>query len=153
VIPPLLATKRVLPALRGVLCGDAALVARLDPAPAAMGGGPGIYTAGHIPADARPDYLVVGPFTERSTPTMGEGRRWGSELTAAIKLVSKSPDVAFCQDTLERVLELLHGQPLTVADYDHGMATLDNLVDSYPEMVAGGRLWNYPTLWTVRVHQ
>jgi hypothetical protein len=153
VIAPPLAVRRVLPVLRGILAGDAFLVARLGTAPIAMGGGPGIYTAGHVPADARPDYLVIGPFTERSTPTMGEGQRWGSELTTPIKLVAATPDIAYCQVTIERVLVLLHAVRLTVPDYARGMALLDTIVDSYTELLAGVQYWHYPMLWNVSVHQ
>lgn len=149
-IPPILAVKRVLPVLRGILGSDAALVARLRNAPT---GGPGIYTAGHVPADARPDYLLIGPFTERSTPTMGEGARWGSELTTPIKLISEKPDIAYCQGTIELVQADLHAVKLTVPNYDHGMALLDTILDSYTELVAGIQYWHYPMLWNVSVHQ
>lgn len=149
-VPPPLAVKRVLPAIRAVLLADVTLMARLNPGP---GGVPGVYTAGHVPAQARPDYLVIGPFTERSTPTMGEKQRWGSELTTPIKLVAVTPDIAYCQTTIERVLVLLHAQPLTVVDYTTGMCLLDTLVDSYTELVAGTEYWHYPMLWNVSVSQ
>lgn len=152
-IPAILATPRVLASLRAVLLADATLTARLATVPAANGGGPAIYTEGYVPADARTDYLVIGPFTERSTPTMGDGYRWGSELTTVIKLVSMNSNLSTCLATIDRVVALLQAVPLTVQDYAHGMAVLDVSVDAYSELIAGVPVWHFPTLWTVRVHQ
>jgi hypothetical protein len=153
VIPAILATPRVLAAMRAVLLADATLTARLATVPTANGGGPAIYTEGHVPADARTDYLVIGPFTERPTPTMGDVDRWGSELTTVIKLVTMNPNLTTCLGTVDRVIALLYGVPLTVQDYAHGQVLLETVVDAYHELVAGIPFWHYPTLWLIRVHQ
>ena len=119
-VPALLATPRVLEALRLRLLADALLTARLATAPENIGGGPAIYTSGKVPADARTDYLVIGPFTERDASTMGDGEKWGSDLTTAIKLVTLSEDETANLGTMDRLVALLHGQPLTVRDYRSG---------------------------------
>ena len=152
-IPAILATPRVLASLRAVLLADATLTARLATVPAANGGGPAIYTEGYVPADARTDYLVIGPFTERSTPGMGDGHRWGSDLTTVIKLVTMNSNLSVCYGTVERMIALLHGVPLKVADYDHGMALLETTVDAYSELIAGVPVWHLATLWNVGVQQ
>jgi hypothetical protein len=137
--PAIFATPRVLSSLRQVL--------------AVVTGITGIYTDGSVPVNARTDYLVIGPFTERPDNTMGDAQRWGSELTTTIKLVSMNPDIGACNAILEQVIALLNAIPLSVEDYSAGMATLDLAVDSYVELVSGIKVWHYPLIWTVRVHQ
>jgi hypothetical protein len=150
-VPAILATPRVLAALRALLLADATLTARLAKVPGTTT--PAIYTEGYVPADARTDYLVIGPFTERSTPTMGDGYRWGSELTLPIKLVTQNANLSVCHGTIDRIVALLHGVPLTVQDYAHGMALLETTVDAYSELIAGVKVWHFVTLWNVAVHQ
>lgn len=152
-VPALLATPRVLAALRTRLLGDAALVARLADAPTNVGGGPAIYTEGLVPADARTDYLVVGSFTERDHSTMGDGAKWGSELTAMTKLITLSQDAGQSYGTLDRLMALLHGTTLTVEDYASGCVLLETLVDAYEEWVGGKKLLHYPILWRIYVNQ
>jgi hypothetical protein len=152
-VPAILAVPRVLVALRARLMGDSALVALLSTAPEDEGGGPAIYTEGQVPEDARTDYLTVGPFVERSDSTMGDGRKWGSELTVTIKLVTMRSDVHRCLMTVDRVIALLHGTPLVVEDYAAGSIALSVMVEAYEELVGGVEVTHYPTLWTVRVHQ
>jgi len=153
IVLALLAIPRVLTALRTILLNDAQLVARLATAPASVGGGPAIYTEGAVPADAVTDYLTIGSFTERDESTMGRGRKWGSALTAQIKLVTRKPDVGANLMTVDRVIALLHGVPLTVADYSHGSCALEVVVDAYDEKYAGIVYRHYPTLWNIRVGQ
>ena len=138
-ISAIYAAPRVLDALREVL--------------AAVTGITGIYTEGSVPDSARSDYLVIGPFTERPDNTMGDGRRWGSELTTTIKLVTMNPNIGVCFGIIEQVIGLLNGEPLTVEDYSAGMATLDLSLDTYTELVSGQKVWHYGTLWNVLVHQ
>ena len=152
-VPAPLAIPRVLAAVRAVLLGDAALIARLATAPATAGGGPGIYNETLVPPDARTDYLTIGPFTERSDSTMGTGRKWGSELTMQVKLVTMSKNISATLGTVDRVVALLHGVPLTVADYASGICLLDVVVDAYSELVAGQQMLHYPALFRVLVHQ
>jgi hypothetical protein len=153
VVPALLAQPRVLKALRGLLLGDATLTARLSTVPANLGGGPAIYTESYVPPTATTDYLTIGPFTERSESGMGGGAKWGSALTTQIKLVSMHPDIGHCLGTLDRLMALLHGVPLTVDDYSHGWCLLSLVVDAYSEKLAGGVYWHYPTLWEIHVGQ
>jgi hypothetical protein len=152
-VPAILATGRVLGALRARLLGDAALVARLADAPAAVGGGPGIYTEGAVPSEAEMDYLTIGSFTERDDSTMGDEAKWGSELTAMIKLFTMSRDIGHALGTMDRLMALLHGTPLTVADYAAGSVMLSLMVDAYEESLSGRMVTHYPSLWTVRVSQ
>jgi hypothetical protein len=152
-VPAVLAIPRVLEALRLRLLNDSALVGRLASAPAAVGGGPAIYTEGVVPADATTDYLTIGPFTERSDATMGDGAKWGSELTAAIKLVTYSRDVGHSLATIDRLVALLHGTTLPVTDYTAGWVLLSVIADAYSELQAGQVLMHYPTIWQIRVHQ
>ena len=149
----LLALPRVLEALRLILLGDAILTGQLATAPAALGGGPAIYTDGVVPAGATPPYLTLGPFTERSESTLGGARRWGSVLTTQIKLVTTSPDIGASLATIDRIVALLHDVPLTVRDYSHGSCALQVLVDAFDEKVAGIVWRHYPTLWEVHVGQ
>ena len=146
-----LATPRVLAALRARLLADAELCAGLSEAPENLGGGPAIYTTGMVPAEARTDYLVIGPFTERDASTMGEG--WGSDLTTAIKLVTQSEDVTRNLATMDRLMGLLHGKPLTVTGYASGYLLLSVMADNYTEWLSGKKLVHYPSLWEVHVSQ
>ena len=150
IAPALLATGRVLKVVRALLKADAALVARLSAAPASVGGGPGIYSEGYVPPDARTDYLTIGPFTEVADDTMGGG--WGSNLTMQIKLVTVSRDIGYALGTVDRLMALLHGVPLTVPDYTAGSCQLETVIDAFQQMVAGLQYTHYPTIWRVRVH-
>jgi len=151
--PALLAIPRVLAAVRLLLLNDAALVAQLATAPAANGGGPAIYSEGAVPEAARPPYLTIGPFSERSESTMGGGRKWASDLAMPVKLVTQNQNVGTNLATLDRLVVLLHGTRLTVADYDHASSVLEVVVDAYSEKYAGLVTLHYPTIWTVRVGQ
>jgi len=153
VVPAILAIPRVLAAVRLVLMNDAQLVARLASAPTALGGGPAIYSEGAVPDAARPDYLTIGPFSERSEATMGSGRKWGSDLAMPIKLVTQNLDVGHSLATLDRLVALLHGVRLTVEDYSHGSCVLEVVVDAYAEKYAGIVTLHYPTVWTIHVGQ
>jgi hypothetical protein len=131
------------------------VLARLATVPPLLGTGPGIYTDGVVPADARTDYLTLGPFTERPDLTMGrtDSAKWGSVLTTQVKLVTRSPDVGWHLATLDLIVAALHGVSLPVADYTHGECALEVVVDSYDEKIAGVVFWHYPTLWQIRVGQ
>jgi len=152
-VPAILAIPRVLAAVRLVLLNDAQLVARLATAPASVGGGPAIYTEGAVPAEARSDFLTIGPFSESNESTMGSGRKWGSDLSMTTKLVTQSVDVGQSLMTLDRLVALLHGVPLVVEDYGHGMCLLSVIVDGYSEKYAGIVTQHYPTIFTVHVGQ
>ena len=152
-VPAVLAVPRVLASVRAVLLGDATLTGRLATAPATAGGGPAIFNEGLVPADARTDFLTIGPFTERSDSTMGDGRKWGSELTMQIKLVTMSKNLSQVLGTVDRMIALLHGVNLTVADYASGMCLLDLMIENYSELVAGQQVMHYPAIFRVLVHQ
>jgi hypothetical protein len=152
-MPAILAIPRVLTVLRQILLADAALTSRLSTAPPALGGGPAIYTEGAVPEGATMPYLTLGPFTERSESTMGDGAKWASAVTTTTKLVTKSQDITRNLETVECVVRLLHGTPLTVEDYAAGISVLDLVVDGYQELVGPDVILHYPTLWTVHVHQ
>jgi hypothetical protein len=152
-VPAVSAVPRVLKAVRALLCADATLTARLTAAPAAMGGGPGIYTEGYVPAEARTDYLTIGPFTEVDDSTMGDGAKWGSNVTMQTKLVTQSRDIGYSLGTVDRLMALLHGVPLTVDDYAAAGCQLETGIGVYEEMVAGTQYRHYPQIWRVRVHQ
>jgi len=152
-VPALSAVPRVLKAVRVLLLADATLTARLATAPASVGGGPAIYTEGYVPPDARTDYLTIGPFTEVPDLTMGSGRRWGSVVTFTTKLVTVSRDLGASLMTVDRLVVLLHGVPLTVDDYAAGSCVLETSVEAYQEMIAGAQYSHYPAIWRVRVHQ
>jgi len=151
--PALLAIPRVLAAVRQVLLADAALVARIGTAPPAVGGGPAIYSEGAVPEGARPPFLTIGPFTERSEATMGSGRKWASEVGMPIKLVTHDLNVGFNLLTLDRLAVVLYGVPLPVADYSHSSCVLEVIIDAYSDKYAGLVTLHYPTMWTVRVGQ
>jgi len=153
IVLALLAIPRVLAAMRAVLRNDAPLVAGLAIAPASVGGGPAIYSEGSVPDGAEMPFLTIGPFTEADDSTMGSGRKWGSTLTTPVKLVTTSPDVAVNYTTVDRVVALLHGTALTVADYSQGMCLLEVVVDSYQEKLAGVVYRHYPVMFTIKVGQ
>ena len=152
-VPALLAIPRVLAAVRLLLLGDAALVSTLADAPPENGGGPGIYSEGAVPEAARPPYLTIGPFSERSEATMGDGRKWASELAMPVKLVTQNQDVGTNLLTLDRLVVLLHGTRLQVQDYSHATSVLEVVVDGYSEKYAGIVTLHYPTVWTIHVGQ
>jgi hypothetical protein len=151
--PALLAIPRVLAAVRLLLLNDAALAARLATVPAALGGGPAIYSEGAVPEGARPPFLTIGPFSETSESTMGSGRKWGSDVAMPIKLVTQSTDVGANLMTLDRLVVLLQGTRLTVADYSHATCLLAVIVDAYSDKYAGLVTLHYPTVWTMHVGQ
>ena len=153
IVLALLAIPRVLAALRTILLNDAQLVAGLATAPAAVGGGPAIYTEGAVPDNAAMPFLTIGPFTEADDSTMGSGRKWGSSLTTPVKLVTTSSDVGVNYATVDRVVALLHGTALAVADYSHCMCLLEVVVDSYQEKFAGIVYRHYPVMFTIKVGQ
>ena len=148
-----LAVPRILKAVRALLLADDLLTTRLATAPPNMGGGPAIYTEGYVPADARTDYLTIGPFTEISDSTMGTGAHWGSNVTMQTRLTTQSKDIGYSLDTVDRLTALLHGVPLTVADYHSGQSMLDMMVGVYEELLAGAQYRHYPLIWRIRVHQ
>jgi hypothetical protein len=152
-VPALLAIPRVLAAVRARLLADAALVARLGSAPPELGGGPAIYSEGAVPDAARPPFLTLGPFSETDESTMGDGAKWGSDVRMPIKLVTQSTDVGANLWTLDRLVALLHGTRLTVADYDHASCALEVVVDAYSDKFAGLVTLHYPTVWAVHVGQ
>jgi hypothetical protein len=152
-VPALSAVPRVLATVRALLLADATLTARLATAPSSVGGGPAIYNEGYVPPEARTDYLTIGAFTEIADVTMGNGARWGSNLTMQIKLTTQSRDIGFSLGTVDRLIALLHGVPLTVPDYAAGSSQLDQNVPAVQELVSGQQYTHYPTIFRVRVHQ
>lgn len=153
VVPAISGVPRVLKAVRALLLADAELAARLAKTPPAFGTGPAIYTEGYVPADARTDYLTIGPFTEVDDSAMGDGAKWGSVLTMQIKLVTQSRDIGYSLMTVDRLTALLHGVRLIVDDYTAGSSVLDSSIAAFQELLAGTQYTHYPTIWRVRVHQ
>jgi len=135
----------VLKALRAVLLAPA-IRGRLSVAPLAESALPASTpTSG--------EYLTIGPFTEVPADTLGAGAKWGSNLTAAVKIVSYSRDVAPGYALCAEVIAALHGQPLTVEGYRTAWAQLELVPDAYQELVAGAPVTHFPMIFRVHVHE
>jgi hypothetical protein len=144
--PARFATPPVLKALRQVLLADAGLVARL---------GARVFAEAAVPATAPTsgEYLTLGPFTEVPRNTMGSGAKWGSELTAPIKVVSYSTDVAPAYALITQIIARLDGQMLDVDGYRTAWVQLEMVQDPYTELVAGVEVRHFPILFRVHVHE
>ena len=94
------------------------------------------------------EYVTIGPLTEVPANTLGAG--WGSNLTATIKVVSYSRDVAPGYALVKAIVAALHGQALAVEGYSTGWAELELVVDAYSELVAGVPVTHFPVI--IRVH-
>jgi hypothetical protein len=143
-MPARYATPAVLKALRLRLLADPGILARVARA---------VYTEA-IAATAAPttgEYLTIGPFSEVPRDTLGATN--GSDLSAAVKVVSYSPDVApgyaLCQD----VIAQLHGQDLAVEGYRTAWAVLEVVPDAYQELVAGVPVTHFPMIFRVHVSE
>jgi hypothetical protein len=140
--PALFAIPPVLQALRARLLAPA-ILARLSSTPRLEAAGPaGAPTSG--------EYLTIGPFSEVPADTMGA---WGSTLSAAVKVVSYSRDVAPGYAVCADVIAALHGQPLAVAGYRTAWAQLELVADAYQELVAGAPVTHFPLIFRVHVHE
>lgn len=146
------ATPAVLKALRLLLFADPGIRAGLSRGAAADA--PAIYTESAVPASQTTgEYLTIGPFSEVPRDTMGDGAKWGRDLSTAIKVVSYSRDVAPGHALMTQVVGALHGQTLTVDGFGTGWVALEVIPDAYVELVAGVPVTHFPMIFRVHVHQ
>lgn len=140
-----LATPPVLKAVIAKLIADTTLTGLVTAAPAAFGG-PGIYTT--PPQGALRPYLVVGVGGEVPFNTMGS--TYGGKPTIPLRAVSDGSQLKGL-DIINRVKQVLDGQPLTVTGYGSVIVAWDSLQDAYMEMVNGIQVWHVPAYITVTV--
>jgi len=147
-MPARFATPPVLKALRARLLAPA-ILGRLSPGPPEAAP---IYAEAAVPAAAPNvgEYLTIGPFSEVPRDTMGATN--GSDLTAAVKVVSYSRDVAPGYALCQEVIAQLHGQTLAVDGYRTAWALLEVVPDAYVELVAGVPVTHFPMLFRIHVH-
>ena len=134
------ATPPVLKAVRARLLGTTRLAGRPVYAEAIVKGAP---TTG--------EYVTIGPFTEVPRDTMGDCN--GADLTAAIKVVSYSHDLAPGYALCEHIIQQLHRQALTVDGYATAWALFEVGPDVYSELVAGVPVTHFPLIFRIHVSE
>lgn len=157
-----LATPAVLEAVRDILITDSDLAGLLAEAPAAVGGGPAIYTDGDAPqqngsvsTSAMYPQLLLSAPSEVPWNTMGGvgEQKWGSSLLIGVKALTQARNHDAGWAILNRVAGLLNGQPITVTGFGRASIELDGVPPPYPETFAGLPFRHFPSLWRVYVHQ
>lgn len=147
-----LASVTVLPAVKALLSADVTFTSLVAAAPAAAGGGPGIYDV-PVPSAARP-YSIVTVSGELPFNTMGgnDDARWGGSVDLTVK--------AICNDTpavglaiVDRAKALIDGQIFSVTGFVSVIAQFEQLHAAYAELVAGQYVWHVPASFSVTVHQ
>jgi hypothetical protein len=147
------ATPRVLKALRLRLLANQRLADRLGRG-SARPNAPAVYTEAAVPASVTTgEYVTIGPFSEVPQNTMGGGAHWGRDLTAAIKVVSYTPDPAVGYGLVEQIVRELDGLALEVEGYRTGWVVLEVIPDAYVELVAGVPVQHFPMIFRVHVHE
>ncbi len=107
-------------AIRALLVADGTLTGLIATAPAAVGGGPGVYAEGAVPPGATLPYLTLGAGTQVPDHTMGGSGsgRWGWNCTVQLKAVSQGKGDDQALGIMGAAGQVLYdNRPLTVTGY------------------------------------
>lgn len=142
-------------ALRALLVADGTLTGLLALAPAALGGGPGMYTEGAVPQGASFPYLTMGLGTQNPAHTMGSAAmaRWGWNCTLQIKAVGQGQGEDQGLAIMDAVGQVLYeGRGLTVPSYANAYCDEWSMVPTIVTTVAGVTTREWPAILRVLCH-